>query len=66
MNRLRLELAVLAVLALAVAGCSGEDEEKKDHVFKEMTRTIDKAREVEGVLKDAAEKQKKAAEDSGN
>jgi hypothetical protein len=54
------------VLGLFIAGCSGDEEEKKDHVFKEKTRTIDKAREVEGILKDAAEKQKKAAEDSGN
>lgn len=58
--------SAIFVLGLFLVGCSGDEEEKKDHVFEEKTRTIDKAREVEGILKDAAEKQKKAAEDSGN
>lgn len=65
MNFRPLKLAVIAALALAVSACSGDDEDKA-HVFKEKTQAIDKAREVEGILKDAAQKQKKAAEDSGN
>ena len=57
----------VSLLTLALTGCSGDDEpaKKEDHVFKETTRAIDKAREVEGILKDAAEKQKKAAQDAG-
>ena len=52
------------VLGMMVAGCAGDDpEEKQDHVF-EQTKAIHKAREVEGMLKDAAGKQKKSAEDS--
>ena len=56
-----------SVLTLTLSGCSGDDEsaKKEDHVFKETTRTIDKAREVEGILKEAAEKQKKAAQEAG-
>ncbi len=57
----------VSLLTLVLTGCSGDDESAKeqDHVFKEMTQTIDRAREVEGILKDAAEKQKKAAEEAG-
>ena len=66
---LRASLSALAVslLTLTLTGCSGDDEsaKKQDHVFKETTRTIDKAREVEGILKEAAEKQKKAAQEAG-
>lgn len=61
-----LQLVAIATLALLLAGCSGDDEGKKDHVFKEKTQAIEKAREVEGILKNAAEKEKKAAESSGN
>lgn len=66
MNRPLLLFITITALGVSIAGCSGDEEEKRDHVFKEKTRTIDKAREVEGILKDAAEAQKKAAEDSGN
>ena len=56
-------ITAIAVYALAVSGCSGGDpEEKQDHVF-EQTKAIDKAREVEGFLKDAASKQKESAGD---
>jgi hypothetical protein len=64
----RLLSAVAAsLLTVVLAGCSGDDDsaKNKDHVFKETTQTIDRAREVEGILKDAAEKQKKAAEEAG-
>lgn len=62
-----MNLPMIAVIALGltISGCSGDDQEaKQDHVLKEQTQAIDKAREVDGMLKDAAGKQKKAAEDS--
>jgi outer membrane biogenesis lipoprotein LolB len=36
-------------------GGNGVSEAKKDHVWKEQTETIDKAKEVEGMLLEAAE-----------
>lgn len=56
--------AAAMALGLFISGCSGEEPDKDNHVFKEKTQTIDQAREVEGMLKDAAGKKKKAAEDS--
>ncbi len=50
------------LLGLFISGCSGDDpEEKQDHVF-EQAKSLDKAREVEGMLKDAAGKKKESAE----
>ncbi len=58
-------MIALVALGLTISGCSGDEEEaKQDHVFIEKTQAIDKAREVEGILKDAASRQKKSAEDS--
>jgi hypothetical protein len=58
---------LLLALGLFLSGCSSEDDEGevKEHVWKDQVEAIDKAREVENVLKDAAGKQKKAAQDSG-
>ena len=66
MNRQPFLLIAITALGLVVSGCSSDEEEKQDHVLKEKTQTIDTAREVEGMLKGAAEKQKKAADESGN
>ncbi len=67
MNRLYLRLTLLLALGLLLIGCSSQDDEGgvKEHVWKDQVEAIDKAREVENVLKDAAGKQKKAAQDSG-
>ena len=66
MNRSTLRLTLLLVLGLFLIGCSKQDEEEvKEHVWKDQVEAIDKAREVENVLRDAAGKQKKAAQDSG-
>ena len=60
--------ALILVSALGVAACSGGDDDSsaaepgKDHFLKEKTETIDKAREVEQTMRDAAEKQRKALE----
>jgi PBP1b-binding outer membrane lipoprotein LpoB len=62
MNHPSTVLAV-TVLALSLSGCSGEDDTptKDDHVFKEKTQAIDKARDVANVLKDGAARQSEAA-----
>ncbi len=65
MNLRSVYLILPVALGLLVGGCSSEDNEPKEHVWKDQVETIDKAREVEGMIQDAAGKQKKAAEDSG-
>jgi len=47
-----------------MASCSESDNSKvpKDNVWKEQTDTIDKAKEVKGILKKSAEEQAKAIE----
>ena len=61
--------AVITVMVLVVlAGCSASDSDdpatgsteaptRKDHVWKNQTEAIDQAREVEQVLRDAANRQ---------
>lgn len=68
---------VTASLVFLLGGCSGGDEnaapatdkpsaEKQDHLWKGQVEAIDKAREVEGVLKSSAESQRRAAEDAAS
>ncbi|MCH8163593.1 MAG: hypothetical protein IIA99_05830 [Proteobacteria bacterium] len=58
----------LASALILVSACSDDEQgssERKlsgDHVWKEQTDTIDKAKEVEGLLQDVAEKQRQAIE----
>lgn len=54
-----LKTILLLGTCLIFTGCSGEDdsnntEAKKDHVWKEQTDTINKAKEVEGMIMDSA------------
>lgn len=51
-----LTLLFLTVL-LPLGGCS--DNEVEDHVLKEKTDTIEKAKELEQLIQDAADKQQK-------
>jgi hypothetical protein len=55
--------------SVVVGACSGDEEpkveaaaQKDDHVWKEKTGTIDKARDVGRQLEAAAARQKKAAQ----
>lgn len=64
MNPLPVYLSLLIAFGLVVGGCSSEDTEGKEHVWKDQVETIDKAREVEGMILDAAKQQKKNAEDA--
>ena len=43
-------------------GSSNNAEAKKDHVWKETTDTIDRAKEVEGMLMESAENTRSAIE----
>lgn len=58
----------LASALMLFSACSDNEQgssERKlsgDHVWKEQTDTIDKAKEVEGLLQDVAEKQRQAIE----
>jgi outer membrane biogenesis lipoprotein LolB len=59
------KIIFLAAVLLLVSACSDDDKgasENKgsgDHVWKEQTQVIDKAKEVEGLLKDASDQQSK-------
>ncbi|MEE8234233.1 MAG: hypothetical protein V3R41_06105 [Gammaproteobacteria bacterium] len=58
----------LATALVLVSACSDDEQgssERKlsgDHIWKEQTETIDKAKEVEKLLQDVAEKQRQAIE----
>jgi len=49
----------IAAVLLFVPACSDDDRESGDHVWKEQTQALDKAKEVEGLLKDASDQQRK-------
>jgi hypothetical protein len=53
---------ILSAVLLLVSACSdgtSEDKLDGDHVWKEQTQTIDKAKAVEGMLEDAATERRK-------
>ena len=54
-------LTVYLIFMLNISGCSdnNDTQEKKDHVWKEQTEAIEKARAVEGMLQDSAEEQRR-------
>ena len=56
-----LNTLILLASVLFITACSENSDGKAsdDHVWKEQTDTIDKAKEVEGLLQDAAEQQRK-------
>ncbi len=53
------KIIVLSAVLLLVSACSDDDRESGDHVWKEQTQVLDKAKEVDGLLKDVADKQRK-------
>ncbi|HSS64445.1 MAG TPA: hypothetical protein VLS27_08415 [Gammaproteobacteria bacterium] len=57
-------LALALAAGLSLSACSSEDNEVQEHVWKDQVEAIDKAREVENVIMDAATAQKKASEDA--
>jgi outer membrane biogenesis lipoprotein LolB len=59
-----IKIFLLCVLCLMFTACSDESNNnagaKKDHVWKETTDTIDRAKEVEGMMMDAAKNTQRA------
>lgn len=59
------KIIILSAVLLLVSACSDDDKatsenkESGDHVWKEQTQVLDKAKEVEGLLKDVSDKQRK-------
>jgi hypothetical protein len=64
MNSTPVYVTLLLALGLVLGGCSSEDNEVTEHVWKDQVEAIDKAREVEGMIQDAATAQKKVSEDA--
>jgi hypothetical protein len=53
----------LLLPVLLLSACGGEQappDEKRDHVWQEQINTMDKARDVDGLLQDSAAAQRKA------
>jgi uncharacterized protein YcfL len=61
-----IKVVLLTVSYLLFVACSSEDNNQavseKGHVWKEQTDTINKAKEVEGILMDSADQTRKALE----
>jgi hypothetical protein len=57
------KIIILGVALLLTMSCSDDDKDSGDHVWKEQTQSIDKAKEVEGLLKDATDQQRKIIDD---
>lgn len=66
-----IKIFLLLVLCSIFTACSDEADTssadvKKDHVWKEATETIDKAKEVEGMILNAAENTRNTIEAQEN
>lgn len=60
-----IQILLSLIVSLLLYGCSDDNsndskEVKVDHVWKEQTDTINKAREVEGMIMDSADATKQA------
>lgn len=56
--------SLLIVLAmLFITGCSDEDNKVEEHVWKEQVELLDKAKDVEKLLNDAALQQQQIIEE---
>ena len=53
------KIIFLSATLLLVSACSDDDRESGDHVWKEQTQVLDKAKEVDGLLEDVADQQRK-------
>ena len=57
-----IKLTVLVLPILFIMGCSEEQNKVEEHVWKDQTEMIDKAKNVEQMLNDAALQQQKLIE----
>jgi PBP1b-binding outer membrane lipoprotein LpoB len=57
-------LVVVSILALVITACSDDkvDKVEQDHIWKEQIDMIDKAKDVENILQDAAALQQQRIE----
>ncbi len=53
----------LISMIIFLTACSEDKETSGEHVWTEQTDTINKAKQVEAMIMDSAEKQKKAIEE---
>lgn len=66
MKLLRTSATVVAFLVPALLpGCSGEGGNDGEHVWKEQTDTLDRARQAEDMMKKKAEEQQRAIDNIG-
>ena len=56
-------MGFLISMIIFLSACSEDKETSGEHVWKEQTDTINKAQQVEAIIMDSAEKQKKAIEE---
>ena len=56
MNKL-LSITILVTLVISACSDEGKNQEKQDHVWKEQTEALDKAKAVEGIIQDSARAQ---------
>lgn len=55
-------VVVLLFGVIGLGGCSGESGDEGEHVWKEQTETMDRARQAEEAMKEKAEEQRRAIE----
>ena len=63
-----IKILALMMSLLLTSACSEEGADNtsnNDHVWKEQTDTIDKAKEVEGIMLDSAENARQMIEEQG-
>ncbi len=71
MNMKRSAQLFLVLSAVLLSACSNESDEqgevrKDDHVWKAQTEALEKARNVDKLLQDAAEKQRKKIDEQSH
>jgi len=62
-------ISIIIFSTLLLIACSdhegkGKSNTRGDHVWKEQTDTLDKAKAVEGIIKDAAKEQREVIEEN--
>lgn len=57
-----LYILIFLVGTLSLSGCSGDKSNTNENVFKEQTKAIEKAKQVENEVMKQAEQQKQAIE----
>ncbi len=56
------KIFLIVLPILFIIGCSDEQDKVEEHVWKEQTGMIEKAKDVEKMLNDAAQQQQKLIE----